>query len=177
MEQIASEFIDAARHYLRDEYLPKIERCLEHLDDGQVWWRPHEASNSVGNLLLHLEGNARQWILCGVGGQTDSRVRQAEFDEHGPLPRGMLVEKLRGTLNEIDGVLAGLGPEELLGRRSIQGYDVTALGAIFHVVEHFSAHTGQIILLTKMLTESDLAFYDVSGGDPRRNWLEPRGGR
>jgi len=173
MDEITAEFLRAARAYLRDEYLPKIERCLERLSDEQIWQRPAAQANSVGNLLLHLEGNARQWVLCGVGGARDARVRQAEFDERGPLPREAVLGRLRATLGEIDEVLAALGPRELLERRAIQGFDVTVLGAVFHVVEHFSMHAGQIILLTKLLTGSDLNFYDVSGGDPRRNWHRP----
>ena len=170
MDETTREFLTAARKYLREDYLPKIERCLERLSDEQVWWRPNEQSNSIGNLLLHLEGNARQWILSGVGGGPDARVRQREFDERTQLPRATLVEKLRATLGEVDGVLAQLTARELGGRRKIQGHDVSVLAAVFHVVEHFSMHTGQIILLTKTLTASDLAFYDTSGGDPRPDW-------
>ena len=170
MDETTREFLTVARKYLREDYLPKIERCLERLTDEQVWWRAHETSNSIGNLLLHLEGNARQWILCGVGGERDARVRQREFDERAQLPRAELVEKLKATLGEVDGVLARLTARELQGRREIQGYEVSVLEAVFHVVEHFSMHTGQIILLTKTLTASDLAFYDTSGGDPRPDW-------
>ena len=170
MDEITREFLTAARKYLREDYLPKIEHCLERLTDEQVWWRPHESSNSIGNLLLHLEGNARQWILSGVGAQPDARARQREFDERAQLPRAGLVEKLRATLGEVDGVLARLTARELRGRRKIQGNDVSVLEAVFHVVEHFSMHTGQIILLTKTLIASDLAFYDTSGGDPRPDW-------
>jgi uncharacterized damage-inducible protein DinB len=175
MDETAQEFLRAARRYLRGEYLPKIERCLERLTDEQVWLRPSAETNSVGNLLLHLEGNARQWILGGVAGAQDRRVRQAEFDERGTVPREELLGRLRATLDEIDAVLAALGPAELLARRLIQGYDVNVLGAVFHVVEHFSMHTGQVILLTKAIAACDLGFYDVSSGDPRRNWDRPAG--
>ena len=173
MEELAGEFLTVARRYLRGDYLPKIERCLDKLSDEQVWWRPHEQSNSIANLLLHLEGNARQWILGGIRGDRDERRRQGEFDTRGRRGRAELLSILRATLAEIDGVLEGLAPEALLERRCIQSYDVSVLGAVFHVVEHFSTHTGQIVLLTKMLTGDDLAFYDVSGGDPRPNWRTP----
>ena len=127
----------------------------------------------IGNLLLHLEGNARQWILSGVGGEPDARARQREFDERAQLPRAGLVEKLRATLGEVDGVLARLTARELRGRREIQGYDVSVLEAVFHVVEHFSMHTGQIILLTKTLTASDLAFYDSRAATRRTGAARP----
>lgn len=176
MEDVAREFLRAARAYLRDDYLPKIERCLGELSDEQVWWRPGESSNSVANLLLHLEGNARQWVLGGVRGDRDGRRRQEEFDARACAGREELLARLRATLEEIDRVLEGLAPAALLERRRIQGHDVTAFAAVFHVVEHFSTHTGQIVLLTKALTGGDLAFYDTSGGDPRPTWRAPRAG-
>jgi uncharacterized damage-inducible protein DinB len=170
MDATARAFIAEARRHLAGEYLPKLERCLERLTDEQVWWRAGEDSNSVGNLLLHLEGNARQWLVSGVGGAPDRRTRDREFDEREPAPPARLLAALRATLEEADAALARLDPASLLERRRIQGHDVTVLAAVFHAVEHFSMHTGQIILLTKMLTGHDLAFYDFSGGTPRPNW-------
>lgn len=173
MDEMARAFLDEARMRFSDDYLPKIERCLEKLNDADVWWRANPESNSVGNLLLHLEGNARQWIVCGVGGeQRDARVRQKEFDEREPLPVRELLARLKATLAEIDRILAHLDASMLLERRLIQGHHVTVLAAIFHVVEHFSMHTGQIILLTKLRTHNDLAFYDFSDGVPRPRWRE-----
>ena len=178
MDDTARAFLEESRRLLREDYLPKIERCMERLAEADVWWRPHPASNSVGNLLLHLEGNARQWIVCGVGGAADERTRQSEFDagREGAAPAqtgAELLARLRATLGEIDEVLARLDPSELLARRRIQGLSgVTVLAAVFHVVEHFSMHTGQIILLTKLRARSDLKFYDFSGGAPRQNWLK-----
>ena len=163
-------FLAEARRHLREDYLPKIERCLERLTDEQVWWRASERSNSVGNLLLHLEGNLRQWVVCGVGGSRDARVRDREFAERRSLPREELLSALRAAVSEADEALARLDPAALVETRRVQGLDVTLLAAVFHAVEHFSMHTGQIILLTKMLADEDLAFYDFSSGVPRHNW-------
>jgi uncharacterized damage-inducible protein DinB len=170
MCETARAFLEEARFHLRDGYLPKIERCLERLTDEQVWWRAGESSNSVGNLLLHLEGNLRQWIVSGVGGAEDLRVRDREFSERRGVPREELLSRLRTTLAEADDVLARLDPAKLLELRRIQSLDVTVLSAVFHVVEHFSMHTGQIILVTKLLADADLAFYDFSDGVPRPDW-------
>ena len=167
---VASAFIVKARSLLMTDYLPKIERCMEQLQDEDIWWRRGEESNSIGNLMLHLCGNVRQWIVSGVGGAADTRTRQSEFDERALIPRSELMAKLRQTLHEVDAVLTSLPPSTLLERRTIQGAEQTLIDAIFHVVEHFSMHTGQIILLTKMLTESDLRFYDFSEGRPRADW-------
>ena len=170
MNDIAQAFIAQSRSLLQTDYLPKIERCLERLTDEEVWWRANPESNSVGNLLLHLAGNVRQWIVSGIGGEPDARVRQQEFDERAIIPRGELLSRLQQTLGEVDEVLSRLDAGRLLERRKIQGSRVTVLEAIFHVVEHFSMHTGQIILLTKMLKTSDLKFYDFSDGVPAPTW-------
>lgn len=171
---VSEAFIQNARELLRGEYLPKIERCVEKLTDEQVWWRPNPESNSIGNLLLHLSGNARQWIVSGLGGATDKRQRQSEFDERKVIPRDELLRILRTTIADVDNVLAGFDPARLLDKYPIQGTEATALAAIFHVTEHFSMHTGQIILLTKMLADIDLVFYDFSAGKPVHTWHEAK---
>jgi uncharacterized damage-inducible protein DinB len=173
-DEVAREFVRQARKFLSDEYLPKIERCLESLNDEQVWWRPNAESNSIGNLLLHLSGNARQWIVSGVGGETDARERQAEFDRRAIIPRSELLDRLKQTLKDVDRVLEQFDSSKLLSRYQIQGSDVTALEAIFHVTEHFSMHTGQIIFLTKILAKKDLVFYDFSTGKPVHTWQRSR---
>ena len=167
---VAQSFIDEARRLLVAEYLPKIERCLEKLTAEQVWWRPNPESNSIGNLLLHISGNARQWIVCGLGSATDQRQRQSEFDQREGIPREELLGKLRTTVSEIDKVLAGFDSSRLLDEYQIQGTNSTALAAIFHVTEHFSMHTGQILMLTKMLTNTDLAFYKFEGTTVVPQW-------
>jgi uncharacterized damage-inducible protein DinB len=164
-------FIAESRNLLTTALFPRIERCLERLSEEEVWWRANPDSNSVGNLLLHLSGNVRQWIVSGVGGAPDHRQRQQEFDERGPVPRGELLERLRATVRDADRALAELSSAALLDRRTIQGCDVTVLEAVYHVVEHFSMHVGQIILITKMF-RGDLGLYDVSDGTPRPQWLE-----
>jgi uncharacterized damage-inducible protein DinB len=170
---VSESFLAEARRLLGEEYLPKIERCLEKLTDEQVWWRPNLESNSIGNLLLHISGNARQWIVCGLGTAADQRQRQTEFDRREVISREELLGKLRTTVSEIDDVLAGFDPARLLDEYQIQGTTSTALAAIFHVTEHFSMHTGQIILLTKMLADVDLVFYDFSSGKPVHTWQRP----
>lgn len=172
MPDTGKAFLAHARSLLASDYLPKIERCLEKLDDEQVWWRAGAASNSIGNLLLHLSGNARQWIVSGICGAADERARQREFDARAGSTRAELLESLRATLSEVDAILARAEPATLLEQRRIQECDVSVLEAVFHVVEHFSMHTGQIILLTKMLTQSDLRFYDFSTGVPLPTWNE-----
>ncbi len=170
MDEIGQSFIASARAYLSEDYLPKIERALELLTDEQIWWRANPQSNSIGNLLLHLSGNVRQWIICGVGGALDKRDRDSEFAQRKTIPRDELIAGLKQTLSEADAALATFDTGKLLGSHSIQGCDVTALAAIFHVVEHFSMHTGQIIMMAKMFSEVDLGFYDFTDATPVLTW-------
>lgn len=172
--EVSSTFVKQARELLSEQYLPKIERCLEQLSDEQIWWRSNPDSNSIGNLLLHLSGNARQWIVSGLGGEADSRQRQSEFEERGTIPRDELLIRLRKTVAEVDSVLATFYSRRLLDNYRIQGTETSALAAIFHVTEHFSMHTGQIILLTKMLANVDLLFYDFSTGKPIHTWHDTK---
>ena len=163
-------FVEHATQFLVGDYLPKIERCLEKLTDEQIWWRANEESNSIGNLILHLCGNARQWIICGVGAQPGARDRDAEFAQRETIPRAELLTLLRSTLDEVESTLLSMDPSLLLERRKIQGNDVELLYAIFHVTEHFSMHAGQIFMLTKMMTASDLRFYEFEDDVPVHRW-------
>ena len=115
-----------------------------------MWWRANDGSNSIGNLLLHLEGSTRAWIIGVAGGFQNPRDRQQEFDEREQIPRAALMSRLRQTLADADEVLARLGVEVLLERRQARGEEVTVFLAVYHAVEHFSMHTGQIIMLSKM---------------------------
>jgi len=161
---IAIEFIAQSRRYLASEYPAKLQRCLEVLPADAIWRRDDDACNSIGNLLLHLSGNIRQWIVSGVGGAPDARHRRAEFDAREGDDGAALMRRLLDTIREADAVLATLDAGALAERRSIQGRDVTVLDAVYHVVEHFSMHTGQIILLTKRFAPGRVQFYEDEGG-------------
>jgi uncharacterized damage-inducible protein DinB len=145
-----------ARAFLRADYLPKIERCVDVLGEDDVWWRVNDASNSIGNLILHLDGSTRSWILGVAGGRRVVRDRDEEFAERGPLAKSALLARLRATLAEADEVLALLDEATLLEHRPSSKGEVTVLWAVLHGVEHFAMHTGQIIVLTKLRTAAAL---------------------
>jgi uncharacterized damage-inducible protein DinB len=170
MNEVGQAFISEARSLLLTDYLPKIEQCAGLLSDGQIWWRANPESNSIGNLLLHLSGNAQQWIVVGLGGAPDQRDRDAEFSQREIVPSDELIRRLRQTLKDVDATLTAFDANRLLDRFTIQKSDVSALAAIFHVVEHFSMHTGQIIMLTKLLTATDLHFYEFEDDKPSHRW-------
>jgi uncharacterized damage-inducible protein DinB len=161
---IAQAFLAQSRRYLADEYPTKIQRCLDVLPAHALWHRANETSNSIGNLLLHLSGNIRQWIVSGVGGSADNRRRSAEFAATDGGDATALMAALRQTIAEADAVIASLDASSLGTMRTIQGREVTVLDAVYHVVEHFSMHTGQIILLTKQAADGRVQFYEDAGG-------------
>jgi uncharacterized damage-inducible protein DinB len=142
-----------------EQLCARIEVCLRQLSEDQVWARGGKNENAVGNLVLHLCGNARQWLVSGVGNRPDVRDRGAEFAARGGVSIPELAGRLRATVEEARAVIGAVTAERLSQRIVVQQYDVSVLEAIYHVVEHFSMHAGQIIFATKMLTGADLGFY------------------
>jgi len=163
-------FLAQSREYLTGHYLPKIRAAVEDLAEADLWWRPNEASNSVGNLMLHLAGNIRQWIVSGVGGAPDRRDRAAEFARREPLDRETLLTLLSEAILEADAVIARADPAALDRRVAVQGREVTGQEAIYHVVEHLALHAGQIIYIAKLRGARDLGFYRMDGSIPRPAW-------
>ena len=155
----ATEFLKFSRSKLLEQYWPRLRACVESLTDDQVWWRPNEASNSVGNLLLHLNGNVTQWLVTAFTHSEDHRNRTAEFAERQHIPKSQLLDRLGHTMQSADSALSRLTESDLLATYQIQGYTVTGLHAVYQVVEHFGLHYGQIVYVTKMLCGQDLGFY------------------
>jgi len=155
----AQEFIEASIVFLKDDFLPKLVHCLEEMSDDDIWWRPNEKSNSVGNLILHLRGNLRQWIVAGLGGGSFERDRDAEFETRARVPTAELITIIRSAVNDAVKIFESLQPERLLDRYPVQTYSTSGLQAIYHVVEHFSYHLGQILYIYKMRTDIDPGFY------------------
>jgi uncharacterized damage-inducible protein DinB len=167
----ASEiFLSRSRYWLVKEYPIKIRRCVEVLPPSALWARPNATSNSVGNLLAHLAGNVTEWILGGVGVQTISRNRAEEFARQQGQDAQKMLATLERVIEKADSVLGRLSPNDLERPLVIQARETTVLGAIYHVVEHFSMHTGQIILLTKFYAPDKVHFYEDAGGLARPVW-------
>lgn len=130
--------------------MKKIEHCLDQLSDEDVWWRQHDSHNSIQNILTHLCGNVRQWIVHGVGEEPDERHRASEFAERRPLAKEEVLGRLRETLAQADRILEEFPPDRLLEPRRIQGFDTTVLAAIFDSVSHFVGHTHQIVFIARL---------------------------
>jgi len=164
---LEADFLTSAADKLA-ENVDRIESCLSELTPASLWARDSENENAIGNLLLHLEGNVRQWILSGIGAGPDERDRSSEFSTRTGANASELFAKLRATVDDALYLIRSLPHRRLAERVSIQGFETTVLSAIFHVVEHFSGHTYQIILLTKRFTGKDLGFYGYLDKTGRR---------
>lgn len=174
-------FVEQARDYLSSEYPAKLRIAIAALPQDKLWWRPNEDSNSVGNLLLHLNGNIRQWIVAGVGGDAYERHRADEFAAREGRPASELLTALERTLGDVDRILGGLSADRLAERCAIQGRDITVLDAIFHVTEHFcttwdrsfsSSKCSHPVASTSMRTPA--GWRARSGINRRERWFIPR---
>ncbi|HEV3341760.1 MAG TPA: DUF1572 family protein [Pirellulales bacterium] len=146
---IGEAFLAESRQTLAGS-LKKIVNCFAQLDDSDLWWRQHESHNSIQNVVLHLCGNVRQWIVHGVGGEPDVRHRPSEFADRQPLAKVDLLARLQETLAQADRALASFPAERLLESRRIQGFETKVLAAIFETVSHFVGHTHQIVYITRL---------------------------
>lgn len=152
-------FLAEIKRRLLAEGIPRTLTCLDLLDESDIWFRPNEQSNSVGNLVLHLCGNARQWILAGMRGQPDRRQRAREFEEQGPLPTSELRTMVLQLSGELEEALNLLQPEDLEATYTVQGFEESGIGILIHVVEHYSYHLGQITYVVKAHTSQDTGYY------------------
>ena len=157
---VAGLFLEHSRKKLLGEWWPRLRALVEGLTEEQLWWRPNDASNSIGNLLLHLNGNVRQWMVASFNREADRRNRPAEFAEKAGGPVSEVVARLAGTMDEAAAVLSRLTEADLLAPMEIQGYHVTGLVAVYQVVEHFGLHYGQVVYIAKALEGEDLGFYN-----------------
>jgi hypothetical protein len=156
---LATLFLDFSRKKLFGQYWPRLREVVAPLSPQQLWWRPNDASNSIGNLILHLNGNVGQWLVASFNKDEDRRDRPAEFAAKEGAIAAELLAKLSATLDAAGAVLDRLTVEELLAPYEIQGYHVHGLDAVYQAVEHFGLHYGQIVYISKLLTAKDLGFY------------------
>jgi uncharacterized damage-inducible protein DinB len=158
-KSVAQALITECERRLFDESLPRLKKCLALLSEQEIWFRPNSETVSVGNLVLHLCGNVRQWIVSGLGGVPDTRKRSEEFSEYGPIPTDDLVEHLDKIMKEARTVIRSLEPIDLLDKRNVQGFQESGVSILVHVMEHFSYHVGQITYFVKSKKGVDLKYY------------------
>lgn len=143
--------------------LAQIVRCVRLLSHTELWQRANDHCNSVANLVLHLTGNVTQWVIDGLGGESHSRNRPAEFAAREGGDADAILPPLEQSLERVLTIIAGISADQLAKRYTIQGYDVSGVDVVYHVGEHFSFHTGQIVHITKAIRGVDLSLYDEQG--------------
>ncbi|WP_025742070.1 DinB family protein [Aquimarina pacifica] len=159
-KEIVEEFIEQIIYRL-DESTRMVTLSFDHLSDDDIWKRSNDLSNSVGNLVLHLCGNIRQYAISSLGNSEDTRVRDQEFDATEGFSKKDLLDKLIDTVETAKRVLKSCAASELLRKREVQGFTFSGIGIAIHVTEHYSYHTGQIAFWTKQLkNHKSLGFYD-----------------
>ena len=148
------------RRRLSEESVPRLKKCLAQLSEAEIWYRPNEETVSVGNLVIHLCGNVRQWLLSGLGKAPDHRKREDEFTEKGLIPTDKLIADLDAVMQDVEVLLDNLTLETLIATHSVQGFDETGIGILMHVVEHFSYHVGQVTYYVKSTKNMDMKYYE-----------------
>lgn len=171
-ESIGAVFVATSRYYLNTEYRTKLRHAVVSIPEDRLWWRAHEGTNSVGNLLVHLTGNLSQWILHGVGGRPYQRQRAAEFSARDGGTGHDLLTALERVLDDVDVVLGEVSETRLMEPAAIQGRRMTVMEAIYHVTEHFSTHLGQIVMMAKQLAPGAVKFYEDNGGMATPVWKD-----
>jgi uncharacterized damage-inducible protein DinB len=142
-----------------EESYPRIYRCLTMMTEEQLWKSPNDKIPSAGCLILHLCGNARQWILSGLGGREDNRDRNQEFIAQENIRKSDFIFLLENMKSQLKRCLDDLSEEDFNNIRSIQGFSVTGFSTAIHVIEHFSYHTGQITMLAKLHSNKETGYY------------------
>lgn len=158
-EQLKEELVKNAL-YRMDESTRMITKSFLEISEEELWLKPNESLNSIGNLILHLRGNITQYIISSLGETNDARNRDLEFSTSMGASKSIIISQLEETVDKAKRVIFDASMEQLLNIRSVQGFSFSGVGVIMHAVEHYSYHTGQIAFWVKQLKNKDLGFYD-----------------
>ena len=158
-EKIREEFVQNSLYRL-DENMRMNSISLKHLSDEDIWKRPNESLNSIGNLILHICGNMTQYVIASLGGTEDIRERDVEFTVESGYTKKELLQKLADTVEAAKRVINDAKVDQLVRKREVQGFYFSGIGVVLHAVEHYSYHTGQIAFWVKQIKNMDLGFYD-----------------
>lgn len=153
--------LTALRTRMTRVFPAQIRAAVEPLTDEQLWWRPNESSNSIGNLVVHLAGSLRYYVGNNLGGIPFVRDRAAEFAERGPIPKAALMATLQEMVSCLEQTFLGLTPDRLSDPSPEPSMHEAVIEDLLNAAMHLSTHTGQIVWIAKMLVE----------GSVRETWI------
>ena len=134
----------------------QIRECVHSLDDEQIWWRPNESSNSVGNLVLHLTGSLNHYLNKQVGGFDYDRNREAEFAERRHIPKDELLALFDAMVAQATQTFDAMTVERFGEPSREQRMYTIVMEDLLSILSHIANHTGQILWITKMLKDGGL---------------------
>lgn len=161
-EQMLHALRREMRRRWEEESLARAKKCVSMLSEEEIWHRFNKNTLTAGNILLHLQGNIRQWVIGGLGGKPDERQRDAEFAADRSAKKSELLAGLEATVREALAVVDALSPERLTKTVSVQGFRETGISILIHVTEHFSYHVGELTYIAKLIKDADTRYYDSS---------------
>jgi uncharacterized damage-inducible protein DinB len=145
-----STLLHLVRTRLVDDFPAQIGECLDLMTEEDLWWRPHETTNALGNLVLHLAGSNRYYIGYAIGGREVERDRDAEFAARGNPGKAEVLLQWHETVRIGAEVLNTLDPARLMDTTDRTGKKTTIASLLLHVSHHTAVHMGQIVWITKM---------------------------
>jgi len=131
----------------------QVRAAVEALSEDEIWWRPNESANSIGNLILHLAGSLDHYLNRNVGGFAFDRDRAAEFAERGPIPREQLMERFEAMVTRATETFDKLTPERLNEPSPEPTMYTLLVEDVMNVAIHLANHVGQIVWIAKSLHE------------------------
>ncbi|HVR41085.1 MAG TPA: DUF1572 family protein [Thermoanaerobaculia bacterium] len=153
MSDVETLLIASLKNRITRIFPAQIRECLAELDDEQIWWRPNESTNAIGNIVVHVSGSLNHYLNRAIGGFEYNRDRAAEFAERRHIPKAELLEVFEGMVAKAEQTFAAVTPERL-GAPSPEPTMYTLLiEDLIAVATHIANHAGQIIWITKMLKE------------------------
>jgi uncharacterized damage-inducible protein DinB len=153
LDQVA---LAAFRRRITDVLPTQVRSCIEDLTEEQLWWRPNDESNSIGNLVLHMSGSTRHYLSRGIGQMDYKRDRPAEFSERGPVPKEQLLSIFDETIAQAVSVLDSFETSRFTDPSEEPDYYGTVFEQILGITMHLATHTGQIVYATKLLKQGSL---------------------
>jgi uncharacterized damage-inducible protein DinB len=157
MADLAKTTLQALQARICRVFPAQIRAAVEALDDDQIWWRPNETSNSIGNLVLHLSGSLNHYLNRGYGGLECTRDRDGEFAERRHVPRAELMATFDAMVANAEKTFERLTPERLTEPAAESKQYATVAEELISINSHIANHTGQIVWIAKALKDGALS--------------------